>query len=370
MAAPEAAAAAVLCVSCRQKPEEASKGRQEGNKFECQSCLAVRMLVYRNLGAGALEEFSPEQKQDFFARSKDGAQGGRYKWPCVRAVLVSKHIERTLTSNEDKVTTASKPQSVWEKEGYSAETLKNCPRWTCPVLGEVVKVPLHENVLREIQETVHEKIMEKERALRDAKVGKAKAKAAAAGFGAEPEAAEAEPDLDVPVLEKTAAGAAKPKQAAKPKEPSARATAAAEKKAKKEAAATHTLAAKVVGPLTAALSTLQSLNKQLAKEGLADAQKDLDDAGGEFQTWKKAATSALQLAEAGVVPVPPLPFSSKDFADHLKSFNTLVKEARTTLKTRKRETKDARDAAAAEAEAHEKAPGDKPPAKRRRVKGT
>ena len=176
------------------------------------------------------------------------------------------------------------------------------------------------------------------------------------------------------MLEKTAAGAAKPRQAAKPKEPSARATAAAEKKAQKEAAATQTLAAKVVNSLTAALSTQQSLSKQLAKEGLADAQKDLDDAGGEFQTWKKAATSALQLAEAGVVPAPPLPFSSKDFADHLKSFNTLVKEARSTLQTRKREAKEARDAAAAEAEAQEKAEGekhegDKPLAKRRRVRG-
>ena len=191
------------------------------------------MLVYRNLGAGALEEFTPKQKQDFFARSKEKAQGGRYKWPCARAMLVSKHIERTLTSNEDKVTTASKPQSVWEKEGYSAETLANCPRWTCPLLGEVINIPLHENVLREIQESVLEKIMEKERALRDAKVHKAKAKAVAAGLGAEPEAAEAEPDLDVPVLEKTAAGAAKPRQAAKPKEPSARATAAAEKKARR-----------------------------------------------------------------------------------------------------------------------------------------
>ena len=208
--------------------------------------------------------------------------------------------------------------------------------------------------------------MEKERALRDAKVHKAKAKAVAAGLGAEPEAAEAEPDLDVPVLEKTAAGAAKPRQAAKPKEPSARATAAAEKKAQKKAAATQTLAAKVVGSLTAALSTQQSLSKQLAKEGLADAQKDLDDAGGEFL--------ALQLAEAGVVPAPPLPFSSKDFADHLKSFNTLVKEARSTLQTRKREAKEARDAAAAKAEAQKKAEGekpegDKPLAKRRRVKG-
>ena len=109
--------------------------------------------------------------------------------------------------------------------------------------------------------------------------------------------------------------------------------------------------------MTAALSTQQSLSKQLAKEGLADAQKDLDDAGGEFQ-----------LAEAGVVPAP------QDFADHLKSFNTLVKEARSTLQTRKTEAKEARDAAAAEAEAQEKAEGekpegDKPLAKRRRVKG-
>ena len=100
------------------------------------------MLVCRNLGAGALEEFTPEQEQDFFARSKETAKGGRYKWPCVRAVLVTKHIERTLTSNEGKVTTASKPQSVWERAGYSAETLANCPRWTCPVLGELVKLLL------------------------------------------------------------------------------------------------------------------------------------------------------------------------------------------------------------------------------------
>ena len=100
------------------------------------------MLVCRNLGAGALEEFTPEQEQDFFARSKETAKGGRYKWPCVRAELVTKHIERTLTSNEGKVTTASKPQSVWERAGYSAETLANCPRWTCPVLGELVKLLL------------------------------------------------------------------------------------------------------------------------------------------------------------------------------------------------------------------------------------
>lgn len=97
------------------------------------------------LGRRALEEFTPE----LFARSKETAKGGRYKWPCVHAVLVTKHIERTLTSDEGKVTTASKPQSVWEKEGYSAETLANCPRWTCPVLGELVKLLLSGRLFRQ-----------------------------------------------------------------------------------------------------------------------------------------------------------------------------------------------------------------------------
>ena len=365
---PDVAAEQAMCPSCQRKPAD-------GEKSECRACLSLRMLVYRHVGSGALNEFTAEQKRDFFVRAQDQSKGSRYAWHCVRAVLISKTVERSIIANEDQVETASKPREVWLLEGYKADALDKCPTWTCPLLGEVVRVPVHKQLLRQIQESVEEKIMEKEKALRDAKP-KAKAKAKAASFGHAP-AEEQEPDLDVPEVPKVLAGPApksKPAAAAKSAPSEARAKAAADRQAHKQGQAAQSLAARAVGPLTAALTALPSLQQQLEREGLADMLEQLRDASKEFSAWKKVCTTTLQLADAGS-PVAALPFNSKDLGDHMKSYNNLVKSARATLKGRKdraaavaaTEAEVVAAAVGAETEKSEAAPA--PLAKRRRVKG-
>ena len=63
-------AEAVTCVLCQTSVEpDKAKGRTRNGKFSCRACETLKQLVHRNLGPDALDDFTPEYKQQFFKKT-------------------------------------------------------------------------------------------------------------------------------------------------------------------------------------------------------------------------------------------------------------------------------------------------------------
>ena len=150
----------------------------------CVRLSRLTSLVHRNLGMDMLASFSPEERTHFFKKSKASAVADRAS---------GDHRAQDLpdsTESEDNVFTESKPIAVWKTLGYTEEQLTKCPSWVCPVLGPVVKVPIHQEHLRQIERAVAERVMEREQ------LQKQKKRKAPCQDTVCPEASE--DDLDVP----------------------------------------------------------------------------------------------------------------------------------------------------------------------------
>lgn len=64
---------------------ELSAGRQRSAQWWCHTCFALEKSVARNMG-GFPEEFTPDDKAEFFQRAAQASSGG-VKWTVVRALL-------------------------------------------------------------------------------------------------------------------------------------------------------------------------------------------------------------------------------------------------------------------------------------------
>ena len=369
----ETAVPKACCSLCGKSSVDDTRGRSSGVSWECRTCQSLKSMVSRNAG-DALAEFTIDDKKAFFKKNRENGEGSRYNWATVRAVLVDQTIKKTIRAQEHSTITDSKPRAVWLGLGYSDEQLDKCPTWTCPILGDVIKVPLHREVFRDIVEVVERRIMEKEQTLRERKSGgkrKAIPEDAAVGDAAH------DPDLDVPEAQPKPAGAGPPAKKGRAVSPSA------EKKAKQEAkdaaaagrfnARQKQWAAKAVALLTPATAGAQAVLDSAQKLGVDQPEllKGLSECKTQFAAWAKASTDLLHVLDTGTLPagalVAALPFSLQDLKDHLKSCNALLKEGRALVKA----VKATRAAAKAEASAEAPAMPAAAPAKpfKRRTRG-
>ena len=321
------------CGTCQRQTE--AKDRVGPQSFECRACLSLKTLLSRRLGGNLTAEFTNEEKAEFFAKSHARAgPEGRYQWPVVKADLVHRSVKREIASSEDTTEMPSRPRSVWLQQGYSADTLDRCPSWTCPVLGELVKVPLRTESVKHIVQTVEERILAQEKALQEKKKNKSKK----GDTEAPPDEGGVELEVPKPVTTTVVAKATTKAPAKAEGAPvgGARAKAKVAREAAKHNALQKSLAAKALASLTSAETTLGHLTTALGKFGSpASYLDDLQGAATQFQEWRKAAAAALPLLEAGVpegVAVPTLPFTGKDLSDALCAFQGATKQAKGWLK--------------------------------------
>ena len=192
------AAATQTCFLCGEDHSQDAAGRSWGRKFECRQCQTLHTLVHRRVGADTIQHFSAEERNRFSAKAKSTASNGRYSWETVRSVIIDRATSQRITEKGNNVFSESKPVSVWLTQGYTSEQLEKCPRWTCPALGEVVKVPVHQDWVKQLHREIQEQIVEKERALKEAQQSKKRKSAPASADGGPPSVQDAEAELDVP----------------------------------------------------------------------------------------------------------------------------------------------------------------------------
>ena len=254
----ETAATCVLCQSDSARAE----GRTRNGKFSCRHCETLATLVRRNVGPKPFQEYTDEQKVAFFRKLKPDSESARYSWPTVRAALVERAVASKVSTQAQALFTEGKPESVWLAAGYSSTALANCPRFECPVLGTVIKVPVHQETLTELRQQAEEQVLQKEKNLCQKK--KRKVKDGEANNG------EAEEDeLDVPA---TRGGSGPGRTGPAAKEDSMAAAGALQREAKKATTFNEkqkTLASKAVASLNGSAKAMAAAQAGLEKKNVA-----------------------------------------------------------------------------------------------------
>ena len=180
---------APTCALCSRTHPEGAPGRTEGSRFQCRQCLSLQTMLYRNVGSGALRDFSTPERQQFYAKCHEECPGQGYEWKTVRSVLVSRMVTRQLTEAGVGVETESLPLSVWLSRGWEESVVRSCPCHKEQELGgtEVFAVPIRKDWWRETHSRMAEKVLELERAVKRGKDQTSLAGACELEVGAAPE---------------------------------------------------------------------------------------------------------------------------------------------------------------------------------------
>ena len=108
--------------------------------------MVVLSRFYRNVGAGALKDFTQPERQQFYAKCQEESPGQGYEWRTVKSVLISRMVTRQLLSWRAKATEALafheqvKDTGVPLKElGFTKDDLKERARCWADIQKEVRK---------------------------------------------------------------------------------------------------------------------------------------------------------------------------------------------------------------------------------------
>ncbi|CAE7372097.1 unnamed protein product [Symbiodinium sp. CCMP2592] len=227
-----------VCKYCRlQYP--ATEGRWHREAFECRHCAASLKALYRNLGElpEDFKQLSSEETTKFFAdlaqQRTELAKDKSCSWTTVRASLVTTLAEKRTTTFKQELEGKFLPLSVWEKQGFDTDKVKNCPKEENEVLGDLYCVPIKTISWSETVEKVRQTLLDQERQATAKKQAKGKNKTAE--------------DLDLPA----------PASASKEEKPQD--FAKQNKRTYQQNAKLNALAAKSLGSLTTQQSSLEKL---------------------------------------------------------------------------------------------------------------
>ena len=179
-----------VCKYCRLE-YPATEGRWHREAFECRHCAASLKALYRNLGElpEDFKQLSSEETTKFFAdlalQRTELAKDKSCSWSTVRASLVTTLAEKRTTTFKQELEGKFLPLSVWEKQGFDTEKVKNCPKEESEVLGDLYCVPIKTISWSETVEKVRKTLLDQERQATAKKQAKGKNKTAE--------------DLDLPV---------------------------------------------------------------------------------------------------------------------------------------------------------------------------
>jgi len=245
----------VVCKYCGlQYPN--TQGRWRGDLFECRHCAASLKAVHRNLGGlpADFKQMSSEETKHFFsglARQRaELAKDQCCTWSTVRASLVTTLAEKRTSTFKQELEGKFLPLSVWEKQGFDAQSVLKCPKEENSILGDLFCVPVKSISWTETVEKVQQTLLEQERQATAKKQAKSKSKTA-------------ENDLDLPAP-------APSKKDDETQEKKDKELAKAAKKTRGENGKLNALAAKSLGVLT----TQHSSFEKLLKKFRGDTDKD------------------------------------------------------------------------------------------------
>ena len=107
------------------------------------------------------KQLSSEEATKFFAdlalQRTELAKDKSCSWSTVRASLVTTLAEKRTTTFKQELEGKFLPLSVWEKQGFDTEKVKNCPKEESEVLGDLYCVPIKTISWSETVEKVRKK---------------------------------------------------------------------------------------------------------------------------------------------------------------------------------------------------------------------
>ena len=324
-----------LCKFCGMLYPE-SEGRLHGKTFVCTPCGNHDRALRRNLGQQSeLGTFSPEESKDFFRkllqrRQESSTAGGRLSWTTVRAVMITSLTERAIMSYRGDVECTELPLSVYASKGWPEEVVKKCESvWSDDYGVWCYKVPIRKQTWSQTYERMESKVLQQEQ-----EASKKNTK------GRKKE----EEDWDVPVAADTSKGSTE-KQDAKRE-------AAAAKKIHTQNHKIATTAAKAVGSLAQAESSLKACELKAEQANVGSDELAVSrPVSAKLQSWYAAARSAMDAQEAnrklaeGVAPtaLQPLPWDAEDLKATLKQVSELQKALKSCLPVKPKRTAPAGD---------------------------
>eukprot|EP00438_Fugacium_kawagutii_P026428 Skav217648 [mRNA] locus=scaffold41:148605:149677:+ [translate_table: standard] len=316
---------------------ETSAGRLHGQSFKCKLCDTSERTLRRNLGTNTgLQNFTVSETHTFFRtlhEEKKKCTSGRLQWQTLRATLVTSMTTKSITSFRAEVKGKYLPLCVWKAQGWEEETVLNCPKeWSEELKTDTYLVPIKELSWAEQHEQHMTKVLQQEQEITKKRGGRKGPDSEDGG-------------LDVPDA----------KKGEKSKEPSAKSLVAARKRLFTQGQAIGSKAAKALGSLRQAVTSLE--RETLPKP----------------QNWTAAARRSLEAAEscktipedAEMTEVPQLPFSPEDLKASVKQAAEVQKAVRDSLPKKEPKAK-----AASKKKASDSAEtGSEPKQKRKRATG-
>lgn len=330
-----------VCKLCGYAYPEA-EGRLHGRQFTCEQCGTADRTLRRNLGESTdMQQWTQDEVFTFYRnlRKQREEGNGRLQWKTIRSCMLNTLTQRAVTRWETSLTCESLPMSVWQNQGWEPEVVKLQPcEWSETYQCWTYRVPKKKMKWSQAREEEEAKLLQRER---DA-TQKRRAK------GKKSEKPDEDSDLDVPdaVLAEKSKGD-------KTARTEARQAAAAEKKVLTENQKISGQAAKALGPLTTAMT---SMDKVWAKaEACAQVDEDTKRCCAEIrsrlQTWRKAAHDAVNLQERNaaadkenVAPLVALPFTAEDLKILLKQNSEAGKSVKNALPKKEKRVKQAEQA--------------------------
>ena len=311
MADEEAQEAKAKCGSCGLEYSQEER-RLHGRNFKCGNCKNVEQTLRRHLGTTAeLQEFSQEESEKFFkATHAAKCPDGKLAWQTIRATLLKRMTEVRIASFESKVAVEELPLSVLLTRGWEEQVVRKFPSEFSEAHGcDLFKVPVRTCTWAEAFQSSEETLLEREKQASKKKGSK---------------------DMDVPLAGPSGKEEAESKKADRKKAQEA-------KKVVTENVKIATWAAKCLGPLTQAET---SLTKVIAK---GDTVPDPDEKALTLckdnlvtvTGWIKASKEAVSLQdhnkekeEEAQVALVSLPCDATDVKVLLKQIAEATKALR------------------------------------------
>ena len=297
----------------------AEQGRLHGPTFRCTTCESSLRQIRRNMERNDLDNFSVQEQRTFFQQLQEEKKkriDGRLPWSTVRASLITAMTTRSVTGYKSEVQGKKLPMDVWMAKGWSKETVERMPSEYSEEYGcQVYQLKVQQETWSDIFERMESRVLEQEQRV-TAKKGKK-------GGNGEVEG------LDLPAEQETRDPKANPDKAAKTH-------AATQKKIRAQNLAQGNRAAKAMGPLNAASTSLTRI--------WARAQKHMDNVPpgvqasatgilSELEQWSSAARACVNQQETNktlsedteVCALAPLPFTPEELKTKVKQATEVCK---------------------------------------------
>ena len=307
------------------------QGRVQGQEFfVCTQCASMDRTLRRHLGdRSGLPDWNVSDQQAFFRQMKETKDSSQKNmpWKTVRAALVTSLTTSVISTFSTTVEAEELPLSVWLQRGWDEELVKKQKRvWSEEYQSWVYCVPVRRLTWSRVFQEIEQQVLSKEKELEKKKGGKK----------------DVCDDLDVPVAQGTDKNDAK----------TAKKGVAQEKKVKANNERVHAAAAKALGSLSCAASSLQKLLAKATalKVSLEEGtEKCVQEVLGKLETWSVAARSTVNQHQANRAKgeetkeeaLPTLPWDAESLKAFLKQSAEVGKAVKLACPVKKPKAKAA-----------------------------